>query len=285
MNTGKRLTPIGISAVINLSLMLLLVRTLTAQVVPSERYISVELERPPTVIQDQVIPKPPPEPTISPRPRPPVDTKPIEKPKPAPVPAPKPQAQVRHKAPLPVPQTVAPGSSNAAEKPGEIWSMVAGVISDLGGTRASGPGEYMGSGPAGGGTQSSPVVGTPSPGVQSATPTPAPVAEPPPQPRPSPPREELKPKGETRNARLTQQTEPAYPRDARDYGIEGTVVLAATIRSDGRVSDVRIEQSSGDRRLDRSAADAVRRWRYEPALKDGLPVKSSVRVKVHFRLE
>ena len=83
----------------------------------------------------------------------------------------------------------------------------------------------------------------------------------------------------------SKQPRPAYPADARDDGVEGTVVLVATVDTDGKVAEARVEKGSGDKRLDRAAEKGIRQWTYSPALRDGVPVKSSVRVRVEFRLE
>jgi len=63
------------------------------------------------------------------------------------------------------------------------------------------------------------------------------------------------------------------------------VVLLASIDAGGKVSKLKVERSAGDRRLDRAAERAVNQWTYKPSLKDGVPVASSVRVRVQFRLE
>jgi protein TonB len=53
----------------------------------------------------------------------------------------------------------------------------------------------------------------------------------------------------------------------------------------GRVLDVQLERSSGRSVLDRAATDAVRRWRFHPARRDGMAVEGSVVVPVQFRLD
>lgn len=93
------------------------------------------------------------------------------------------------------------------------------------------------------------------------------------------------PKGESRSAKAISQPKPAYPHDARDEEVEGTTVLLAVIGTDGQVSKTKVERSSGDRRLDKAAENAVKQWTYNPCLKDGTAVESTVRINVHFRLE
>jgi protein TonB len=53
---------------------------------------------------------------------------------------------------------------------------------------------------------------------------------------------------------------------------QGDVLLDIRVERDGRVSEVRLKQSSGFDRLDRAAIDSVREWRFQPATVDGQPV-------------
>jgi protein TonB len=59
---------------------------------------------------------------------------------------------------------------------------------------------------------------------------------------------------------------------ARRMGDEGEVRLDVRVGVNGRVTEVRLRQSSGSELLDRTAIDAVRKWRFEPATIDGQPV-------------
>ncbi|MFP5406193.1 MAG: energy transducer TonB [Gammaproteobacteria bacterium] len=67
-------------------------------------------------------------------------------------------------------------------------------------------------------------------------------------------------------------TPPPYPKLARRLGEEGDVLLDIRVERDGRVSEVRLERSSGFDRLDQAAMDTVRTWRFQPATVDGQPV-------------
>jgi protein TonB len=77
---------------------------------------------------------------------------------------------------------------------------------------------------------------------------------------------------------------PAYPRQARLKGWEGTVVLAVTVGPDGRCRSLAVASSSGFAVLDRAALAAVRHWRFEPARRNGLAVEAVAEVPVTFRL-
>ena len=77
---------------------------------------------------------------------------------------------------------------------------------------------------------------------------------------------------------------PDYPAESRRRGEEGVVRLTLRIGSDGRVETAEVTGSSGYPALDRAALDAVRRWRFRPAVQAGLPVAASLGTAVHFRL-
>lgn len=83
----------------------------------------------------------------------------------------------------------------------------------------------------------------------------------------------------------SSQVMPRYPAAALRTGQAGTVMVAATIDANGVPVDVSIDDRSGSRELDRSAMQAVRQWRFQPALRNGKPVQASVRVPVEFALQ
>lgn len=58
---------------------------------------------------------------------------------------------------------------------------------------------------------------------------------------------------------------PVYPRLSQRRNEQGTVLVEVFILADGSVGEVRLKQSSGYKRLDRSALKAVNNWRYIPA--------------------
>lgn len=80
---------------------------------------------------------------------------------------------------------------------------------------------------------------------------------------------------------------PVYPPRALRAGIEGSVVARVSIDPQGRVDDVAIIERKGarDRDLDRAVVDTVRGWRFEPAIRDGRAVASTVQLPVDFRAQ
>jgi protein TonB len=77
---------------------------------------------------------------------------------------------------------------------------------------------------------------------------------------------------------------PRYPWLSRQKGEQGRVILRVAVDEAGRPTEVAVAASSGHGRLDRAAAAAVRRWRFEPARRAGRAVPGAVDVPVMFRL-
>ena len=78
---------------------------------------------------------------------------------------------------------------------------------------------------------------------------------------------------------------PAYPPEASRNRQTGTVILALRVAPGGQAIAVDVEDSSGHVLLDRAARDAVANWRFLPAVKDGKPVESEIRVRIVFENE
>lgn len=77
--------------------------------------------------------------------------------------------------------------------------------------------------------------------------------------------------------------DPTYSETARQAKMNGTVVLAVAINAAGTVDAVKVVQSA-EPGLDANAMDAVKRWRFIPAMKDGKPVPVQLSVETNFRL-
>lgn len=78
---------------------------------------------------------------------------------------------------------------------------------------------------------------------------------------------------------------PRYPETARENGWEGVVMLSVSVGAGGEALSVSISKSSGHSLLDAAAIDAVRRWRFAPARRAGVPVPGTATVPIRFRLE
>lgn len=80
---------------------------------------------------------------------------------------------------------------------------------------------------------------------------------------------------------LLYRVVPAYPNQARQQRLQGTVVLAATITEDGRLGEIKVIK--GQPLLARSAMDAAKDWRYQPFQLDGKPVRGETTITVDFK--
>jgi protein TonB len=79
-----------------------------------------------------------------------------------------------------------------------------------------------------------------------------------------------------------QRVAPVYPEQARLDGAQGTVLVQALVGRDGLVRDARIQKSIPG--LDDAALEAVRKWRFKPAMALGRPVAVWVAIPVRFSL-
>ena len=79
------------------------------------------------------------------------------------------------------------------------------------------------------------------------------------------------------------KTIPQYPIIAKTVGVQGTVVLQATISKGGTIENLQV--ISGPQMLQQAAIDAVRTWRYRPYLLNDQPIEVETTVNVIFKLE
>jgi periplasmic protein TonB len=77
--------------------------------------------------------------------------------------------------------------------------------------------------------------------------------------------------------------DPEYTEQARNAKTQGTCVLWLIVDDQGRPRDIRVVRGLGFG-LDAKAVEAVKQWRFEPAMKDGHPVNVQISVEVGFRL-
>lgn len=77
--------------------------------------------------------------------------------------------------------------------------------------------------------------------------------------------------------------DPAYTEEARRAKKQGTCTLWLIVDSAGHPRDIRVVRGLGFG-LDEKAVEAVKQWRFNPALKDGKPVDVQISVEVEFHL-
>lgn len=125
----------------------------------------------------------------------------------------------------------------------------------------------------------SPIVVAPPP---PAPPAPAPIAAPPTPPAPVAPITTSQP---IFNADYLDNPAPAYPALSRRMREQGRVILRVLVNTAGQADDVLVRTSSGSNRLDDTARETVRRWRFVPARRGSEAVPAWVLIPISFRLE
>jgi protein TonB len=117
------------------------------------------------------------------------------------------------------------------------------------------------------------------PALTSALPPPvAPVAPKPPVVNSGPVRVSQGVEG----AKLVFNPRPVYPRIAIETRSQGVVRLEAIIGADGKIRNLRV--LSGSALLVNAALDAVKQWRYQPTMLNGVAVEVLTEIEVNFTL-
>ena len=81
--------------------------------------------------------------------------------------------------------------------------------------------------------------------------------------------------------RAVYQPAPTYPASLRSRKIDGVVTVLFVVDSNGRVTNAKVEKSS-DPAFDKPALDAVRKWKFDPAMKEGRKVSAKMRAPIRF---
>lgn len=76
---------------------------------------------------------------------------------------------------------------------------------------------------------------------------------------------------------------PKYSQEARAAKLSGNVVVSMIVDSEGKVRDVHVLRGVG-MGLDENAMEAVKKYKFKPALKDGKPVAVYLNVQVNFKI-
>ena len=113
----------------------------------------------------------------------------------------------------------------------------------------------------------------------------APLALPPPPPAPvaPPPRTPVRIGGQLTAPALLSKVNPVYPAVAVHAKVAGTVILEATVDTEGNVESVRVVRSIG--LLNNAAIEAVKQWRYSPLVLNGIPTPFVLTVTLSFSLQ
>lgn len=78
---------------------------------------------------------------------------------------------------------------------------------------------------------------------------------------------------------------PPYPSTARRRGWEGEVLLLVNVTATGEVGNVTVNRSSGYQVLDRAALNAIYRWQFQAAQRNGRAVAGKVMVPIRFDIK
>ncbi|HEU4436940.1 MAG TPA: TonB family protein, partial [candidate division Zixibacteria bacterium] len=83
---------------------------------------------------------------------------------------------------------------------------------------------------------------------------------------------------------IIKQVKPQYPPIAYSNKIEGQVVVAILVDTDGKVLDTKVVKSSNEI-FNEEAVAAVKQWSFKPAIYNKKPVKFWYNTPIVFRLE
>ena len=87
------------------------------------------------------------------------------------------------------------------------------------------------------------------------------------------------------NAAYLNNPRPSYPAISRRMNEQGKVVLRVFIDESRNPQQIEINKSSGYERLDKAALDAVKRWKFVPGKRNGVPEGMWRLVPINFVLE
>ena len=119
-------------------------------------------------------------------------------------------------------------------------------------------------------------------------PPPAPPAAKPPMPIPPPipPRPETPPAptGPSKEAEPVDEVKPEMPDELKNGSFKSFVRVKVEIDADGASTPI-LRTSSGNTEVDKRVLDALKRWKWKPALQNGMAVKSTQLFKFEFLVE
>lgn len=74
---------------------------------------------------------------------------------------------------------------------------------------------------------------------------------------------------------------PDYPEEMRRNGRSGVVTVNCLVDEKGNVQEPRVERSS-DSAFSQPALDAIKKWRFKPAKKDGSAIALRINIPIQF---
>lgn len=83
---------------------------------------------------------------------------------------------------------------------------------------------------------------------------------------------------------VVRTVEPEYPADLKEAHVMGVVVVNFVVDEQGNVSEPTVQKSS-NAGFEKPALEAVKKWKFKPARKDGVPVAKKVSVPIKFVID
>jgi protein TonB len=77
---------------------------------------------------------------------------------------------------------------------------------------------------------------------------------------------------------------PEYPYELKRNGVTGVVSVSFEVDEKGNVVDPKVLKSSNPQ-FEQPALDAIVKWKFKPAMKDGAPVKIKIAIPLQFKVE
>jgi len=90
---------------------------------------------------------------------------------------------------------------------------------------------------------------------------------------------------QAKTLKRVREVPPVYPRDAERQNISGWVDVEFTVAPDGATQDLVVRGAEPLRMFDQAAIDAVKRWRFEPVMRDGVAVAQRAAVRIRFEVK
>jgi TonB family protein len=83
---------------------------------------------------------------------------------------------------------------------------------------------------------------------------------------------------------MTKYVQPRFPTQAQRTRTQGWVLVGYTVDTEGNVGGVQVVDAQPRHLFDREAVNAVERWKYKPATRNGTPVEAKLQKKIEFKL-
>jgi periplasmic protein TonB len=79
------------------------------------------------------------------------------------------------------------------------------------------------------------------------------------------------------------QVEPEFTERARKAKAAGVVLVNLKVDQEGRPQDVHVVRGIGNG-LDKKAVEAVKQYKFKPAMKDDKPVEEALNIEINFQI-